>query len=221
MTATLIERRPIPLPETMPDPIVRAYRPGITVVIPTIAPRSENGYLERAVRSVNNQKEPGVPVYTILAFDSLREGAMATRNRGLYEVETEWTAFLDDDDEFKPNHLRSCLRWAQREKADMVYPWFEQPEQNWDGLGGFGIPFEIMAHELADRNWIPVTVLVKTKLMQDVGGFQYPWPGATDCEDWGAWRALVAAGAKISHLPSRTWIWHHHGKNTSGKGDRW
>lgn len=198
-------------------------QPGITVVIPTIPPRGD--LLERALRSVHGQTRPADGI--VIVGDPDRTGAMATRNRGLSRVTTEWTAFLDDDDEFFPMHLWALGYYAKITGADMVYPWFVQPEKNWDGLGAFGIPFHEIAHELEHRNWIPVTVLVKTRLLRDVGGFQPPAPGVPDCEDWGAWKALHAAGATIVHLPRRTWVWHHwlaedgQPGNTSGQADRW
>lgn len=34
-------------------------------------------------------------------------------------------------------------------------------------------------------------------------------------------RALLERGAKFSHLNHRTWTWHWHGANTSGRPDRW
>lgn len=196
--------------------------PGITVVIPTIPPRK--ALLDRALHSVRTQTR--YPDGIVVEGDRLREGAAAVRNRGLARVETEWTAFLDDDDEFKPSHLLLLEAYQRRTGADMVYPWFDQPEKNWDGLGAFGKPFHELAHQLGQRNWIPVTVLVRTQLLRDVGGFGSP-PGVQDCEDWGAWQRLHAAGASIVHLPRKTWIWHHwladdgQPGNTSGRVDRW
>lgn len=200
-----------------------SLEPGITVVIPTIPPRKK--LLDRAVRSVERQIRP--PDAMIIEGDGQREGAAAVRNRGLARVSTEWVAFLDDDDEFLPPHLRLLESYARNTRADMVYPWFMQPEKNWDGLGAFGVPFHKLADQLAHRNFIPVTVLVRTQLLRDVGGFQAPAPGVPDCEDWGAWKALHAAGADIVHLPRRTWVWHHwladdgQPGNTSGQADRW
>lgn len=205
-----------------PYPQTPVTQPGITVVIPTIPPRT--GLLGRAKMSVERQLRK--PDGLVIMGDRLHEGAAATRNRGLAKVETEWVAFLDDDDEFKHEHLQACERWAKRYGADLVYPWFDQPEKDWDGLGAFGQPFEHLAWQIGHRNWIPVTVLVRTQLLRDVGGFASP-PGIMDCEDWGAWQRLLAAGAKFSHLPRRTWIWHHwthedgQPGNTSGRADRW
>lgn len=210
----MAELKPIPGPARL--------EPGITVVIPTIEPRK--ALLERALESVRGQTR--YPDGIVVEGDRLREGAAAVRNRGLSRVETEWVAFLDDDDELLKNHLMLLEAYQRRTGADLVYPWFIQPEKNWDGLGAFGKPFHELADELAHRNWIPVTVLARTRLLRDVGGFAPP-PGHIECEDWGAWRRLYAAGAQIVHLPRKTWIWHHwtdeSGQvgNTSGRADRW
>ncbi len=54
-------------------------------------------------------------------YDHEHTGAAATKNRGLAKVTTEWVAFLDDDDQFKPEHLEK-LREAQLDSgADVVY----------------------------------------------------------------------------------------------------
>lgn len=39
-------------------------------------------------------------------------------------------------------------------------------------------------------------------------------------EDWRFTLGCIAAGAKIVHHPEVTWLWHHHGLNTSGQPDR-
>jgi hypothetical protein len=199
---------------------MRELQPGaITVVIPTIEPRK--ALLERALASVRAQTR--YPDGIVVEGDRLREGPATVRNRALRRVETEWTAFLDDDDEFLRNHLMLLERWAAHTGADMVYPWFIQPEQNWDGLGGYGKPFHEIAHELEHRSWIPVTVLAKTQLLLDAGGFDV----GERCEEHGLWRRMHHNGANIVHLPRRTWIWHHWydqatGQgNTSGRTDRW
>ena len=172
----------------------------ITLVIPTIPGREE--LLRRAVTSVYAQSyRDGV---IELQLDGDREGAAATRNRALERVETEWVAFLDDDDELKPNHLRACARHAWLTGADIVYPGYDTIGD--DPIGCFGIPFNPVL--LRQRNYIPVTVLARTDLVRDVGGFRdHPDEYGERCEDWGLWLALLDAGAKFSHLAQRTWIW--------------
>ena len=183
----------------------------ITVVIPTIEGRYDK--LERAVASV--QAQTLAPKLIDVQLDRDREGAGATRNRALERVDTEWVAFLDDDDELKPNHLKACARYAALSGVDVVYPWFDCVGGE-DPIGCFGVPFS--AAFLRRRNYIPVTVLARTELVRAVGGFRdHPDEKGDPCEDWGLWLALLDAGATFGHVPQRTWIWHM-GNGTRGRG---
>lgn len=171
-------------------------------MIPTLPSRAEQ--LVRALWSVHGQTYPAADVHVVL--DEHREGAAATRNRGLELVQTEWVAFLDDDDELKPHHLRACARHMALTDADLVYPGFDGE----DPTGMFGKAFDPLL--LARRNYIPVTVLTRTELVRAVGGFEnHPDPDGKPCEDWGLWLKLLDAGASFSHLPQRTWVWHLRG----------
>ena len=179
-----------------------------TVIVPTIPGREAE--LDRALNSINGTDR------VIIWHDTKREGAAVSRNRALEKVDSEWVAFLDDDDELKPNHLRACARNAALTGADLVYPWFDCDGE--DKIGMFGVPFDSVL--LRKRNYIPVTVLVRTELVRKVGGFQeHPDDNGDPCEDWGLWLALLDAGAVFSHLPQRTWIWHN-GAGTRGRGTR-
>lgn len=205
--------------EDLPDPVDPSrfdFSSGITVVIPTITTRRQT-YLHRALDSVLQQSLS--PDAIVVEVDHNHEGAAATRNRGLEKVTTKWTAFLDDDDEFLPDHLARLRAHALMTGADMVYPWFEVPE-GWDPFPhAEGQPFDPV--RLETENTIPVTVLIKTELIKMVGGFEAKGPTTNPCDDWGAWIKVRNAGAKIEHLNRRTWLWHWHSGNTSGRGDRW
>jgi Glycosyltransferases involved in cell wall biogenesis len=182
----------------------------VTVAIPTIPGREKS--LEIAIGSAVNQTLVPAAVHVVVDID--RDGAAVARNRALGFVETDWVAFLDDDDEFKPNHLRACLRHAGLTGADVVYPGYDTIGD--DPLGCFGMPFN--ADLLRVGNYIPVTTLCRTELVRKVGGFQpHPDFRGDPCEDWGLWLALLDAGATFSHLPLRTWIWRTTG-GTRGRG---
>lgn len=185
----------------------------VTVVIPTIPPR-ELDMLPRAIRSVAYQEEPVAAL--AIAIDVRKEGAWATRQRALDMATTPWVAFLDDDDEFLPMHTRLLLDCAEHEAADYVFSYYTLAHC-FDVLGTFGKPFD---H--ADPHHTTMTVLVRTKLAQSVG-FTPPLPEHTvGGEDWRFTLGCVDAGAKIVHVPVRTWHWHHHFPgNTSGRPDRW
>ena len=168
----------------------------ITVAIPTLPSRTV--LLQRALDSVRAQTYPAA---VCVRVDAHRDGAAATRNKALELVDTEYVAFLDDDDVLKPHHLRACARHMALTDADLVYPGFDGEHPT----GMFGKSFDPLL--LQRRNYIPVTVLTKTELVRGVGGFEpHPDENGDPCEDWGLWLKLLDAGARFSHLPQRTWI---------------
>jgi glycosyltransferase involved in cell wall biosynthesis len=187
----------------------------ITVVIATIPIRAK--MLRKALASVVLQTFQAAAI--VVEYDHEHTGAAATKNRGLTRVTSEWVAFLDDDDQFMPEHLEK-LREAQLDSgADVVYsmPFIPQIPGGIDPSGMRGAPFD--ADELRRRSYIQTTSLMRTKLVQSTGGFQCP-PGS-DYDDWGCMLSLLEAGARFYHLPEQTFIWEHHGRNTSGRADRW
>jgi glycosyltransferase involved in cell wall biosynthesis len=93
----------------------------VTVVIPTIPGRGV--LLDRALRSVRAQQmEPGD---VVIEVDKDRHGADWARNEAIKRVRTAWIAFLDDDDEFKPNHIKVLVRGANKSHADLIFTYAE------------------------------------------------------------------------------------------------
>lgn len=181
------------------------------MVTPFHEQRRANGMLERAVASVRAQT---VPVEHILAEDIHHLGAAITRAHGLALVETEWTAFLDSDDEMDPDHIEHLLAHAADTGADYVYPWFR--------VVGGSDPFPMFfgrTFDPAAPNSTTITILVRTELAKNVGFARDP-AVAVSGEDFQFTLGCIAAGAKIVHLPRRSWTWHHHGKNSAGLPDR-
>jgi len=181
----------------------RTVNPQVTVVIPYHTAREQNGMLARAVRSVEAQT---VPCEIVQAKDVHGMGAAITRNHGLALVKTPWTAFLDSDDEMDSDHVEKLLRCAEETGADYVYPWFRV-------VGGsdpfpmfFGRPWNDNAPHSTT-----ITILIRTELAKRMGFQSIP------SEDFNFTLRCMNERAKIVHLPERTWTWHHHGKNTSGR----
>lgn len=185
--------------------------------IPAIPPRRE--LLARALASVATQTRPPDEISVVVDFD--RAGAAETRNRAWRNTTSEWLAFLDDDDELGPYHLWMLLRCAWQTDADFVYPWFT--------VAGGEDPFPM--HFAAP--WDPehphqttITGLWRREALEAIDGFPPPGDGLFDefgnriGEDYAAVLALNAKGGRIVHLPERTWTWHHHASNTSGR-PRW
>ena len=193
-----------------------AVKPGVTVVIPFHEARRRSGLLDRAVRSVLAQT---MPVELVQAEDIHRTGAAITRHHGLALVDTEWTAFLDSDDEMDRDHIEQLVACAESSGADYVYPWFRVQGGTDPFPMFFGKPWDD-----AEPHQTTITILVRTELAKQVG-FHTPPPDSTihgqrGGEDWHFTLGCLAARAKIVHLPRRTWTWHHHPGNSSGEPGR-
>jgi len=195
----------------------------VTAVVPMIPVRANTMY-PRALSSID--KQIWAPQAIEVEMDVDHTGAAATRNRVLERVKTPWVAFLDDDDEWLPGHLRTLWDAAQdHPEADVIYTGCEvvDPDGRWlpheehlPEWGNFGEPFD--AELLRERSYLPVTSLVRTSLAQRA---QFGPPPGSIYDDWGFYLRLLDLGAQFLHVPVRTWIWYHHGANTSGQGDRW
>ncbi len=196
------------------------YLDGVSAVIPTIPPRmGPNGLLDRAMRSVRDQTRPVNAMH--ISIDHEHVGSAVNRTRALEGVSTRWTAFLDDDDTWYPHHIERLLEAAENSPSDVFYPWFDCPHGFDPWPEREGQPFD--RELLRTQNYIPITVLARTELLHEVGGFRSkdPTNPASLCDDWGTWEALLDAGARFEHVPARTWSWHWHPGNTSGLPGRW
>ena len=132
-------------------------------------------------------------------------------------VRTEWTAFLDDDDELKPHHLEVLLGHAEEAGVDVVWGWY-------DVIGGTDplAMFEGRQWNDRERHLFPMTALVRTELAVATGGFTERHPtNEISGEDFPFWCACADLGGRFSHVLQRTWNWHHHTANTSGLPSRW
>jgi glycosyltransferase involved in cell wall biosynthesis len=189
----------------------------VAVCIPSIPPRRD--LLNRAVSSALRQTTPADELH--VAIDHTHAGAADTRNRAWHAASTEWVAFLDDDDEFDPIHLEALSAHAQLTGADVVYSWYQVVDGTDPHPHVFGQPWD-PDHPVQTT----VTCLWRRVLLEQVGGFRCPGDtvdeyGERDGEDFDIVKRANAQGARISHLPERTWRWHHHSSNTSGLPDRW
>ena len=184
----------------------------ITVVIPTIPPRVSK--LRIAVESVLYQTYGAATIS--IPVDHAKQGAAINRQRGLDSVTTEWVAFLDDDDRFYPEHLEKLIECALKTEADYVYSWYDVKGGSDPRPEYFGMEFDP-----ANPNQTTITTLVRTDLAKSVGFvWDDPHLDSPDRhyagEDWFFTKGCNDLGAKIVHLPEKTWEWVHWGGNTSG-----
>lgn len=198
-------------------------RQTIATVTPTHPARARNGMLDRALRSI--QMQTLLPDQILVTIDHDGEGAAPTRDRALRLANTDWVAFLDSDDMFLQKHLEKLMAHAQETGADIVYSWFDLLDQN-GHLWGDKDPIFPPGHFLNPFDPLnpietTITTLARTELAQAIGFAPAEVPGGTNPgsnsgEDRRFIHQAIALGANIQHLVERTWIWHHHGGNSSG-----
>lgn len=196
----------------------------IAVVIPAIPPRVHQ--LNRALKSIQIQTLQ--PAQIIVQVDGAGEGAAKNRNRALQKAPTncEAVAFLDDDDYFGKNHLKVCWDAMQGQHADYVYSWFTIAGPSYD-------PFAHLDWYMKPWNdkrphQTTIVTLVRRELAQEVGfrevedaEHKATEEGYIFGEDYQFTLECLAKGAKIHHVPLRTWYWVVTGWNTSGWPEKW
>lgn len=190
--------------------------------MPTHTSRNDRGMTLRALQSAMQQSlEPAsYNVYT----DVHQRGAPYARQHALEMNREPWTAFLDSDDTFMPNHLEVLAKAQIETGADYVYSWFELVRLG-QRLGDVDPVFPpTHFSEPWDKNnprQTTMTVLVRTDLAREVGFWDVSddkrfKDGHRVGEDWEFTLKCNELGT-IYHVPQRTWYWHHHGQNTSGR----
>jgi len=194
----------------------------ITYVIPSIPRRAD--MLGQAVRSVAEQT---VGCQMVVELDHLRRGAWHTRNAGIRKALAQSASgdligFLDDDDYLLPHHTETLIRVIAEQDAILAYSWFE--------VEGGTDPFPQhrgRRYDPADPHIFPITYLVRadmlSRAMERCGGFQEDTGyGTWEAQDHPVIDALwyVSGGGRFGCTDEITWVWRHHGSNTSGMPNR-
>lgn len=124
-------------------------------------------------------------------------GISRTRNNAVNASTGEWIAFLDHDDLWEPDKLRSQLDLAQKQSADIVYT-------NAANFGDSGRVADLRSDPdammegdlfeplLMDNFIVMSSVLMRRSLFDKVGGFT---ESQTLVEDWDLWLKAAVAGA--------------------------
>lgn len=184
--------------------------PGVTVLIPYHRARIANGFLGRAIGSVVSQTRPPERIH--MYEDINRHGVGQSRRELICSVVTEWTAWIDSDDEWLPQHLDTLMKVAESAPdIAYVYSWFHGP----DPLGHFGKPFNPCT-----PHHTTMGILERTSVAQEAG-FCDTQEGPYSNEDWyhivKVSEICCKENLRMVHIPERTWIYHQQGQNSSGK----
>lgn len=174
----------------------------VSVITPSIPSRRE--LLVEARRSVADQT---VPVHHLIDDHPDRPVA-EKRNRLIRAADTEWVAFLDDDDLLDSIHVETLLG----HDADVVVPFcrFSGPPLAPVNCcaGYYNRPYD--RDDLRQHGIFPITVLARRDAILGAGGF-----GDGIYEDWDLWNAMADAGATFEVVPTVTWTYRRTGAGRS------
>ena len=187
--------------------------PDVTVVIPT---HNRSRLLRATLRSALAQRDVDARIVVVdeASTDDTRDviarhgdgrvrsirhdrphGVSAARNRGIAESDTEWVAFLDDDDLWAPDKLALQLARARAEGRDWTYGASVALLPTHEVSGGGPPPSSDEAcRDLPLRNVVPggaSNVVVRRALLDRVGPFD---PALRHMSDWDMWIRLASAG---------------------------
>lgn len=184
----------------------------VTVLTPSIPGRE--ALLALAVESVAAQTvKPRAHLIRIAAPEPSRGpnpiDTAHQRNVLWRGAETEWVAWLDDDDIWLPRHLET-LAPALAPGVDVVYSHSALTNRHTDVTDWRQ---EVLVNQLRANNCIASNAIVRRSAIEAVGGFPeeydyqahrfteapYTW------EDWALWVLLAEAGARFVCVPAQTW----------------
>ena len=203
----------------------------LTVVIPAYR---RPDMVERAVRSVLNQRRPPAEIVVVddasgddtgpraaalgarVITHERNQGEGGSRNTGIEAARTDWVALLDCDDEWLPDHLDTL--WAARDGhllvGSAVLGTGPGPEHHrvygWRGrrprvLEG---PVDVAVPE---NKLPPSAVMIRRRAALDAGGFR-PLKRAADLD---LWVRVLEQGSALA-IPRVTALYHIHPGQVSG-----
>lgn len=134
-------------------------------------------------------------------------GPAAARNLGCAAARGKWPAFLDSDDELRPDYLEQVHR--HRDRADVLIFSYDTVADDGPAAGPRACepwdPGPFREWFFAKNLMNPLIVAHRRELWERVGGFgEDVWYQ----EDWDYWKRLARAGASFLYLPIRSGIYH-------------
>jgi glycosyltransferase involved in cell wall biosynthesis len=134
------------------------------------------------------------------------------KNDGIKASTGEYIAFLDDDNEYRPEHLAILLKELEAdEHFGVVYGdrWLicDVKDNNWIP-SQIGIAVDWNPEILMKRNFIDTSdVLIRRKCLFDVGGFDERYKKYID---WNLWVRMTKFGIRMRRIPMVITDYHLH-----------
>lgn len=211
------------------SPSARGTFADVTVVTASLPARAE--LLKLAVRSVEHQtRQPVAHIIAQHRFEvwvNFRERIARTMNMARRAVTTEWVAFLDDDNQWLPDHVRLAEQHFHR--ADVVY----SPCTPMACHDGSGSTFMFNAIDVnaepnfvgrqSVENLIDTNCFIRRAMLDELGWFTESWGHYGISElgcispDHDLFYRLALWGARFVHQPVPTWVYNQHADFQSSK----
>lgn len=121
------------------------------------------------------------------------------KNKGIMESKGEYIAFLDDDNQYRPDHLNILIKNMEKENVAMVYGDRWVIDEVTHAKPKMGVFSDFDPIKIFSANYIDTSdVLVKREALFAVGGFD---EGFKKFLDWNLWIRMVKYGFTFKHIP--------------------
>lgn len=168
-----------------------------TIVVASYGDKTWHELANRAVESAFAQDVPVIAVHGL----SLHEA----RNAGLAQVKTDYTVFLDADDELRPDYCKILSEGT----ADLRVPSVQYVTPGGRPKPPYvpnvaGHTHDCEASCLRAGNYAVIGSMVDTDMLRAIGGFR----AEAAYEDWSAWLRLYLQGADVQTIPEAVYVAH-------------
>ncbi len=161
-----------------------------SIAVCLVSLEERHDLLAEAIASVYAQTRR--PDDLVVGVDYSRVGEVANNNRLLSATDSEWVAFLHDDDVWEPSHLATAE--THFSSADVIVSDFTTPGR--DTPQHF--PKTDDWSRILTTNWFPPSAVVVRRSL--FGKWTEPsQPPPRDWVDWSNWRRLYSLGARFTH----------------------
>lgn len=201
--------------------------PKISIIMPVY--NTDSRLLRAAIESVLSQAYPywelciaddastrRETLDTLAAYEEAEErirvsrtdensGIASTSNRALELSTGEFVAFLDHDDELKPNALFEVAKLVNHHPdADLIYSDEDKQDQNGRLCQPFFKP-DWSPDLLLSTNYANHLTVMRKDLVDKVGGLR---PGYDGSQDYDLWLRVTEVTKNIHHIPLPLYTWY-------------
>lgn len=119
------------------------------------------------------------------------------KNLGIMKANGKYVCFLDDDDQYRVDHLMVLTRYIEEADIELVYGDYVIADKKGKMKPGWSLDFSAQA--LTEMNFISMpVVIIKRESLLAVGGFDEDVP---KFKDWNLWLRLHKNGCEFMHVP--------------------